>query len=68
MYQHLLGRRVRVSTTAASEQGSLHRGEYAEIVEWGADPESLELTRLDVRLGSGKIIELTPAEVEVLDY
>jgi hypothetical protein len=67
MYQHLLGRRVRVSTTASSEQGNLHRGEYGEIVYFAQAPESGEIRRFTVRLESGETIELAPAEVDMLD-
>jgi hypothetical protein len=67
MYQHLLGRRARVSTTAASEQGALYRGEHAEIREYAPDYESGELKSLTLRLWSGKTIILAPEEVEILD-
>jgi hypothetical protein len=67
MYEHLLGRRVKVSTTASSVQGSLHRGEYGEIVYFAEDREWGEIRRFTVRLESGETIELAPAEVDMLD-
>jgi hypothetical protein len=67
MYQHLLGKRVRVSTTATSEQGSPHRGEYGEIVYFAQDPDSGEIRSFSVRLQSGETIDLAPAEVDMLD-
>jgi hypothetical protein len=47
-----------------SDRGRLHRGEYAEIREYAADPVSGELKRLTVRLDSGETVELPPTDVE----
>jgi hypothetical protein len=68
MYQHLLGRRVRVSTTASSVQGNLHRGEYGELIYYGTYPETAEIRIFTVRLDSGESIDLPTAEVDMLDY
>ena len=67
MYEHLLGRRVRVSTTASSVQGRLHRGEYGEIIYLAEDPETGEIRGFTVSLESRETIELALAEVDMLD-
>jgi hypothetical protein len=61
-----LGRRLRISLTADSEQGQLHAGEYAVIeVQMGTIQEGIR--EYSVRLDSGKVIDLKPSEVELLD-
>jgi hypothetical protein len=60
------GKRLRISLTADSEQGQLHAGEYAVIVvQMGTIQEGIR--EYSVRLDSGKVIDLKPSEVELLD-
>ena len=61
-----LGRRLRISLTADSEQGQLHAGEYAVIeVQMGTIQEGIR--GYSVRLDSGKQIDLNPNEVDLLE-
>ncbi len=61
-----LGKRVRVLSTAGTEQERLHAGEYGEIVhQLGTLEEGVR--EYTVRLDSGDTITLKPDEVEILD-
>jgi hypothetical protein len=61
-----LGRRVRILSTAESDLGQLHAGEYGEIiVQTGTIQEGIR--EYTVRLDSGEQIDLKPTEVEILN-
>jgi hypothetical protein len=59
-----LGRQVKVSSTAHSELGRIHRDEYGRIEQQlGTIREGIR--RYTARLDSGEVIDLQPDEVEI---
>jgi hypothetical protein len=66
MDRFFLGKCVRIWPTADSELGTLHAGEYGEIVtQVGTMQEGIR--EYTVRLGDRETIPLKPDEVEILD-